>query len=241
MQDKSTRTVLSVCPHDCPDTCGMIAHVQGDRLIRVEGNPAHPFTRGNLCRKVAHYEERVYSVDRLLYPMRRIGRKGEGRFERISWDAAMEEIVSRWKGIIAEHGAEASLRYSYAGMMGVVNMSACEGRLWNRMGGSRLARWICSTAGEAGHTYTMGWSGGIDPESFALSKFIIAWGTNLSSTNVHQMPFIRDAQKNGATFVVIDPYRTRTAQCADWFIQLKPGTDTALALSMMHVLFSEGL
>lgn len=219
----------------------MLAHVEGDRLVRVEGNPAHPFTRGHLCRKVAHYEERVYSPDRLLYPMRRVGPKGAGRFERISWEEALDEIVARWQAIIAEYGPEAILPYSYAGTMGVVNMAACEGRLWNRLGATRLARTICSTAGEAGHTYTLGWSGGIDPEAFALSKFIIAWGTNLCSTNVHQMVFIREAQKRGATFVVIDPYHTRTAQSADWFVQVKPGTDTALALAMMHVIFAENL
>jgi anaerobic selenocysteine-containing dehydrogenase len=219
----------------------MLAFVEGDRLARVEGNPEHPYTRGSLCRKVAHYEERVYSRDRLLSPMRRVGPKGAGEFERISWEAALDEIAARWKRIIAQYGAEAILPYSYAGTMGVVNMHACEGRLWYRLGASNLARTICSSAGEAGYTYTMGWSGGMDPEAFALSKFIIAWGTNLSSTNVHLMPFIREAQKRGATFVVIDPYRTRTAQCADWFVQVRPGTDTALALGMMNVLFAEGL
>lgn len=241
MNNTNLKIINAVCPHDCPDTCGIHAYVKNGRLIKVEGNPDNPFTRGNLCRKVAHYEERVYSPDRLLYPMRRVGPKGAGEFERITWDEALDETVRRWKEVIAEHGPEAILPYSYAGNMGVVNMAACEGRLWNKMGASQLDRTICSSAGEAGHTYTMGWSGGMDPEAFALSKFIIAWGTNLSSTNVHQMPFVREAQKRGATFVVIDPYRTRTAQCADWFIQLKPGTDSALALSMMHVIFTEGL
>jgi len=173
--------------------------------------------------------------------MRRVGPKGVGQFERITWEEALDEIVTRWRAIIAEYGPEAILPYSYAGTMGVVNMSACEGRLWNRLGATKLARTICSTAGEAGHTYTLGWSGGIDPEAFVMSKFIIAWGTNLCSTNVHQMFFIREAQKQGATFVVIDPYRTRTAQCADWFVQVKPGTDTALALAMMHIIFAENL
>ncbi|MES1227620.1 MAG: molybdopterin-dependent oxidoreductase, partial [Armatimonadota bacterium] len=241
IENPQSKIINAVCPHDCPDTCGIKATVAEGRLIRVDGNPDHPFTRGHLCRKVAHYEERVYSPDRLLYPMKRVGPKGAGVFERIGWDEALDTVAARWQEIIAAHGPEAILPYSYAGTMGVVNMSACEGRLWNRMGASRLDRTICSTAGEAGHTYTMGWSGGIDPESFAQSKFIIAWGTNLSSTNVHQMPFVREAQKQGATFVVIDPYRTRTAQCADWFLQIKPGTDTALALAMMYVIFRDGL
>jgi anaerobic selenocysteine-containing dehydrogenase len=233
--------ITTACPHDCPDTCSMLATVSEGRLIRVSGNPQNPFTRGNLCRKVAHYEERVYNPDRVLYPMKRIGRKGEGRFERISWDAAIEEITGRWKQIIAESGPEAIQPYSYAGTMGVVQMSACDARLWNRMGASQLERTICSAAATVGYSYVYGRTPGIDPESFAQSKFIIAWGTNLSSTNVHQMPFIREAQANGATFVVIDPFKTRTANAADWFIQPKPGTDSALALGMAHVIFSEGL
>jgi anaerobic selenocysteine-containing dehydrogenase len=219
----------------------MLAFVEEGKLLRVAGNPDNPYTRGNLCRKVAHYEERVYSPDRLLYPMRRVGKKGAGQFARISWDEAIAEITDRWKAIIRESGPEAILPYSYAGTMGVVNMSACDSRLWLRMGASQLLRTICSSAAEAGYSYVNGWSGGIDPEDFANSQFIIAWGTNLSSTNVHLMPFVREAQAKGATFVVIDPYRTRTANAADWFVQPKPGTDAALALGMAHVIFSEGL
>lgn len=238
---RSSTIVKTACPHDCPDTCSMLAHVEDGKLLRVAGNPENPFTRGNLCRKVAHYEERVYSPDRVLYPMRRVGKKGEGKFERISWDDALTEIAARWKAILAESGPEAIQPYSYAGTMGMVSMSACDGRLWNRMGASRLLRTICSSAAEAGYGYVCGWSGGIDAEAFADSKFIIAWGTNLSSTNVHQMPLIREAQAKGATFVVIDPYRTRTANAADWFIQPKPGTDAALALGMANVIFQDGL
>src|SRR5579884_773220 len=237
---RSLQIVKTACPHDCPDTCSMLAVVEGERLIRVEGNPENPFTRGNLCRKVAYYEERVYSPDRVLHPLRRVGPKREGQFTRISWDEAIAEIAGRWKTIVAESGPEAILPYSYAGTMGVVNMSACDARLWSRMGASRLLRNICSAAAEAGYGYVNGWTGGIDPESFVDSKFIIAWGTNLSSTNVHMMPIVREAQAKGATFVVIDPYRTRTANAADWFIQPKPGTDAALALGMAHVLFAEG-
>ena len=219
----------------------MLATVQDGKLLRVAGNAENPFTRGNLCRKVAHYEERVYSPDRLLHPMRRVGAKGEGKFERVSWETALDTIAAQWKQIIAESGPEAILPYSYAGTMGVVNMSACDGRLWNRMGASRLLRNICSAAAEAGYGYVNGWSGGMDAEDFANSKFIIAWGTNLSSTNVHQMPFVREAQAKGATFVVIDPFKTRTANAADWFIQPKPGTDAALALGLAHIIFSENL
>ena len=240
------RTVKTACPHDCPDTCSMLAHVEtgsdgAARLVGVSGNPDNPYTRGNLCRKVAHYEERVYSPDRLTTPLRRVGPKGAGEFAPISWDEALNEIATRWKQIIQEDGPEAIQPYSYAGTMGVVNMSACDGRLWNRMGASRLLRTICASAAGAGYAYVYGASGGMDSESFAHSKFIIAWGTNLSSTNVHLMPLIREAQAKGATFVVIDPYKTRTANAADWFIQPRPGSDAALALGMAHVIFSEGL
>ena len=217
----------------------MLATVRDGVLLRVAGNPENPYTAGNLCRKVAHYEERVYSPDRLLHPMRRVGAKGAGKFERISWDEAIATIAERWQRILRESGPEAILPCSYAGTMGVVNMSACDGRLWNRMGASRLLRNICSAAAEAGYSYVYGWSGGIDPEEFSDSKFIVAWGTNLSSTNVHLMPYVRQAQAKGATFVVIDPYKTRTANAADWFLQIKPGTDAALALGVMNILFSE--
>jgi anaerobic selenocysteine-containing dehydrogenase len=233
--------IKTVCPHDCPDTCAMLARVQDGRLLSVRGNPDHPTTRGYLCCKVARYEERVYSPDRVLYPHRRVGAKGEGRFERISWDEALETIVTRWQEVIARYRAEAILPYSYAGTMGIVNMSACDGRLWNRMGCTRLLRTICSTAAEAGYDYTMGWSGGIDPESFVDARTIIVWGMNPASTCTHMMAILRDAQKRGATLIVIDPFRTRTAECADWHVHLEHGTDSALALGMMHVIFHEGL
>jgi len=233
--------IKTVCPHDCPDTCAMLAQVQDGRVLSVRGNPNHPVTRGYLCCKVTHYEERVYSADRVLYPYRRVGAKGEGRFERISWDEALETIVTRWQEVIARYRAEAILPYSYAGTMGIVNMSACDGRLWNRMGCSRLLRTICSTAAEAGYDYTMGWSGGIDPESFVDARTIIVWGMNPASTCTHMMAILRDAQKRGATLIVIDPFRTRTAECADWHVHLEHGTDSALALGMMHVIFHEGL
>jgi anaerobic selenocysteine-containing dehydrogenase len=233
--------IKTVCPHDCPDTCAMLAQVQDGRLLGVRGNPDHPVTRGYLCCKVNRYEERVYSPDRVLYPYRRVGAKGEGRFERISWDEALETIVTRWQEVIARYGAEAILPYSYAGTMGIVNMSACDGRLWNRMGCSRLLRTICSTAAEAGYDYTMGWSGGIDPESFVYARTIVVWGMNPASTCTHMMAILRDAQKRGATLIVIDPFRTRTAECADWHVHLEHGTDSALALGMMHVIFHEGL
>ncbi len=240
-QNLPIRTVRTACPHDCPDTCSMLAHVKGNRLIGVSGNLDNPYTRGNLCRKVAHYEERVYAAERVLYPLRRIGPKGSGEWKQISWEEALTEIGYRWKTIIADYGPEAILPYSYAGTMGVVNMSACDGRLWYRMGASQLLRTICSAAAETGYSYVNGWSGGMDPEDFVNSRYIIAWGTNLSSTNVHLMPIIREAQAKGARFVVIDPFRTRTANAADLHIAPKPGTDAALALGIANVIFAQNL
>ncbi len=234
-------TVLTACPHDCPDACSMLARVHDGRLLGVAGNPANLYTAGNLCRKVAHYEERVYSPDRVLHPLRRSGQRGEGKWEQISWGDAISEIASRWKAIIESWGSEAILPYSYAGTMGIVNMNACTGRLWNRMAASRLARTICSSAAGAGYGYIYGASGGMDPEDFVNSRFIICWGANLASTTVHMMPIVREAQRRGAKFVVIDPFKTRTANAADWYISPRPGTDAALALGLAHVLFTSGL
>ncbi len=234
-------TVLTACPHDCPDACSIVARVKDGKLLGVSGNPNNPYTAGNLCRKVAHYEERVYSPDRVLYPLRRIGARGAGNWKRISWDDALAEIADRWHKIIRAYGSEAILPYSYAGTMGLVNMDACTGRLWNRMASSRLARTICSTAAQAGYSYVYGSSGGTDPEDFVNSRFIICWGANLASTTVHMMPIIREAQRRGATFVVIDPFKTRTANAADWYIAPRPGTDAALALGMANVIFTKGL
>lgn len=235
------REVKTVCPHDCPDTCAMLARVQDGKLLGVRGNPEHPFTRGYLCCKVNRYEERVYSPNRVLYPHKRVGAKGAGRFERISWDEAMHIIVTRLQEIVDHYGAEAIMPYSYAGTMGVVNMSACDGRFWNRLGSTRLLRTICSTAAEAGYDYTMGWSGGIDPESFVNARTIIVWGMNPASTCTHMMAILREAQKRGAMLIVVDPFRTRTAECANWHVHIEHGTDSALALGMMHVIFRDGL
>ncbi len=237
----SEYTVLTACPHDCPDACSIVARVKDGRLLGVAGNPLNPYTAGNLCRKVAHYEERVYSPDRVLYPLKRVGARGAGEWRRFTWDEALNEIVLRWQEIIRRYGSEAILPYSYAGTMGLVNMDACTGRLWNRMASSRLARTICSTAAQTGYGYVYGASGGADPKDFVNSQFIICWGANLASTTVHMMPIVREAQRRGATFVVIDPFRTRTANAADWYIAPRPGTDAALALGMANVIFAKGL
>jgi len=235
------RLVRGACPHDCPDTCATITEVQGDRAVRFYADPDHPFTRGWLCAKVRPYLERVYAPDRLLYPLRRVGPKGADRWERISWEAAIDEIATRWKAIIARHGAAAILPYSYSGTLGLLQLVICNARLWNRMGASGLQRSICGAAAEAAVEATLGARWGPDPADVLHSNLVLIWGHNPASTGPHFMPLLRQAQKRGAYVVVIDPRRTLTARSADEHIRPRPATDGALALGMMHVIFSAGL
>ena len=233
--------VLSVCPHDCPDTCSILSHVKGGKLVRVEGNPQHPVTRGFLCPKVRRYPERVYSPDRVLYPMERVGPRGSDRFQRISWEEAVETITSRWKAIIAREGARAILPYYGSGTLGMVHGKLAGKRFFNRLGTLQLDRTICTKAGRIGYLYTMGTSEGADPRGIPHSKLVIAWGTNTFSTNVHQLPFLREARNKGALYVVVNPFKVKGAEVADLFLQPRPGSDAALALGMMHVIIKEGL
>ncbi len=256
----------SVCPHDCPDTCRMVVGVRNGEVVSLHGDGDHPVTGANLrfsprgvmteqdhesapqspnpngflCVKVSNYVDRVYSGDRVLFPMRRTGPKGSGEFERISWDQALDEIASRFTNIASEFGPEAILPYSYAGTMGVLSYGSMDRRFFHRVGASLLDRTICSMAGWTGYRYTIGATIGTDPEEFANAKLILLWGTNTVSTNVHLVPFIREAKKRGARVVLIDPHRTRTAQLADELIMPRPGTDGAIALAMMHVIFRDG-
>ncbi|HMK29032.1 MAG TPA: molybdopterin-dependent oxidoreductase, partial [Terriglobales bacterium] len=195
---------------------------------------------------MAKYLDRVYSPDRVLYPMRRVaakgaGCRGAGDFERISWDAAIGEIAMHFKSIAADFGSEAILPYSYGGTLAVLSGSSMDRRFFHRLGASQLERSICSAAGEAGLKSVTGVKLGTEPEQFRHSRYIIAWGANIHGNNVHLWPFIEEARRAGAKLVVIDPYRTRTAGCADWYLPINPGTDTALALSLMHVIIAEGL
>ncbi len=243
--------VHAACPHDCPDACGVLITVEDGRATKIKGDPAHPVTRGFLCAKVAKYLDRVYSPDRVLYPMRRVGAKGlqvtgEGarathRWQRITWDEALDEITSRFKKIASEFGSEAILPYSYGGTLGVLNGASMDRRFFHRLGASQLARNICSAAGEAGLKSVLGVKLGTEPEQFRHSRYIIAWAANIHGNNVHLWPFIAEARRQGAKLVVIDPYRTRTAACADWYLPINPGTDAALALGMMHVIIDENL
>jgi anaerobic selenocysteine-containing dehydrogenase len=231
----------SVCALDCPDTCSLVVTIENGRATKLRGDPTHPVTRGFLCGKVAQYLEREYSPGRLLYPQRRTGAKGEGRFERISWDEALDTIAARLKSITAEFGSEAVLPYSYAGTMGLLNGSGMDRRFFHRLGASRLDRTICSSAGSLGLMQALGARYGTEPEQFRDSRLILAWGANILGTNVHLWPFIMEARRNGAKLYTIDPHRNRTGAASDRHYFINPGSDTALALAMMHVIISERL
>lgn len=219
----------------------MLVQVENGRATRLRGDPNHPVTQGFLCGKVAQYLEREYSPDRLLYPQKRAGAKGEGRFERISWDEALDTIATRLANVSREFGPEAILPYSYGGTLGMLNGSGMDRRFFHRLGASRLDRTICATAGAAGLTATNGFRYATEPEQFRLSKLIIAWGANIHGANIHLWPFIVEARRNGAKLVVIDPIRTRTAALADQHLAINPGSDLALALGLMHVIIGEKL
>src|SRR5215831_9405962 len=190
----------SVCALDCPDCCSVLVTVENGRATKLRGNPEHPVTRGFLCGKVAQYLEREYSPERLLYPQRRIGAKGEGRFERISWDEALDTIATRLKAIAAQYGPEAILPYSYAGTMCLLNFGGMDRRFFHRLGASRLDRTICSSTGGVALTLSQGARIGMEPERFADAKLIIAWGANILGTNSHLWPFVVEARRKGAKF-----------------------------------------
>jgi anaerobic selenocysteine-containing dehydrogenase len=236
-----TLIVRGACPHDCPDTCGIITEVRDGRAVRFSADNDHPVTQGWLCAKVRPYLERVYHPERLLYPQRRVGQKGGDRWERTGWDEAITEIADRWKAVIAEYGATAILPYSYSGTIGMLQMSVSSARLWNRMGASGLERSICGAAAEAAVEATYGARWAPDPTDTLHSKLILIWGHNPATTGPHFMPILREAQRRGAYVVVIDPRRTLVARSANLHIQPRPATDSALALGLMHMLFAEGL
>ncbi len=238
----NTRVVRGACPHDCPDTCAMLVTVESGRAVRVAGDPDHPVTRGFLCTKVNRYVERTYHRERVLHPMRRVGPKGAGQFERVSWDEALGEIAERLNGIRhSDDGPQAILPYSYAGTMGMLQGSSIDRRFFHLLGASQLDRTICSMAGTVGMRMTVGANVGADPEGLPKSDLVLLWGTNTLTANPHLWPFVLQARERGATVIAIDPIRTRTAaQCDEW-IGIRPGTDAALALGMMHVLFERGL
>ena len=233
--------VRGACPHDCPDTCGIVTEVEDGRAVRFHGDPDNPVTRGWLCAKVRPYLDHVYHPDRVLYPLRRVGPKGAGGWQRIGWAEAIDEIARRWKAIIARFGAEAVLPYSYSGTLGLVQMSVSSARFWNRLGASQLQRSICGAAAEFAVEATLGKRWSQPYADIIQTKLLIIWAHNPVATAPHFMPFLQQARRVGCQVVVIDPRRTATARTADVHLMPRPGTDGALALGLANVLIAEGL
>jgi len=233
---------FSVCALDCPDTCSLVLDInEAGRATKLRGDPAHPVTRGFLCAKVAKYLELEYHPERLRHPLRRIGAKGQGHFERVTWDQALDEIAARLLKVAETNGPEAILPYSYAGTLGLLNGAGMDRRFFHRLGASRLDRTICSAAGGEALRLSQGIRLGTEPEQFAHSKLIIAWGANILGTNVHLWPWIVEARRKGAKFYVIDPVKNRTGKAADRHFAINPGSDLALALGLIHVILRESL
>ncbi|MBI5483615.1 MAG: molybdopterin oxidoreductase family protein [Deltaproteobacteria bacterium] len=230
----------SVCPYDCPDACGLLVEVENGRAVRITGDTDHPMTGGLLCAKMNHYEQTVHSPLRLTTPLRRVGAKGEGRFEPISWGDAVEQICASWQKLIERYGSECILPYSYAGTMGLVQRNAGHA-FFNKIGASRLERTICSPAKEAGWRALMGETPAMDPAEMLESDLVIMWGINAAATSIHSMRDAQAVRRKGARLWAIDTYRTPTCDAADEVFLIRPGSDGALALGMLHVIEREGL
>lgn len=249
--DTTTRTVQGTCHHDCPDSCGWVVTVderpdEAPVAVKLRGHPDHPYSAGELCPKVNRFLDRVYSPDRVLYPLRRVGPKGSGEFERVSWDDALDEIATNLHRVIDEHGPEAVLPYSDAGNQSLLSLMGLSGKFFGRMGATKLVRAICGVTVGAGMSKTLGSPRGLDPMEHEHSRLLILWGTNTRLTNRHLWPTIEAARAKGTRLIVIDPIRTLTAdavdvEAGDQFIQPLPGTDIAMMLAMMHVLIRDGL
>jgi len=245
------RVVHTVCSHDCPDSCAVLVTVDEEgRAVKVAGDPAQPVTQGFLCGKVAKYLDRVYAPERILFPLKRKpgaqkGPQPRGReldaFERVSWDEALDAIAARLRQVADRYGPESILPYSYAGTIGQLGFGSMDRRFFHRLGACQLDRTICSEAGGVAWNLVYGKKLGTPTEDFRLAKLVLAWGANIHGNNIHLWPMVEEARRNGARLIVIDPYRTRTAAVADWHIAIRPGTDVALALGMMHVILNEGL
>ncbi|WP_256978782.1 MULTISPECIES: molybdopterin-dependent oxidoreductase [unclassified Rhodococcus (in: high G+C Gram-positive bacteria)] len=234
-------TVLGACGQDCPDSCSMVVTVADGVATSVSGSKTNPYTNGGLCVKVDNYLDKVYSPDRVLYPLKRSGPKGSGRFERISWDEAVATIAEKFTAIADEFGPEAIMPCNYLGTQGITQGLNVGDAFFNRLGATVAERTYCDAGSCTAYAMTVGDTAGVDPESFVHSKFILIWASNIMSTNLHLWPYVAEAKKRGAKVVVIDPVKTRTAKAASWYIPIRPGTDGALALAMMHVIIDEGL
>src|SRR5215510_892349 len=233
--------VDSACPLDCPDSCSLAVTVQHGKVISLEGSHRTSTTDGFICAKVRKFGERVYGPDRVLHPGVRKGRKGEGRFERVSWDEVLERIVTRMKRAIAEAGAESILPYSYGGSNGLMTQDNLDARLWRRLGTSRLARTLCAAPTGTANMALYGKMPSVVYEDYPEARLIILWGVNPTTSGIHLVPYVREAQKRGAKLVVIDPRSTQLARAADIHLAVKPGTDVAVALALHRYLFTNGL
>ncbi len=237
LREAPTRVVHGACPHDCPDTCAMRITVQGGRVVRIQGDPDHETTQGALCTKVSRYAERSYDAERVLHPLQRVGPKGSGRFEPVSWDAALGDIAQRLKAIAARD-AQAIQPYSYAGTMGLLQGEGMAARFFHKLGASLLDRTICSSAGGDALVATYGAKLGMHMRFFGESRLIVIWGSNSIASNLHFWTLAQQAKRAGAKLVCIDPRRTETADKCHQHIALLPGTDGALALGVMHELIT---
>lgn len=231
----------SVCPHDCPDTCAWTVKLEKDKIHTISGDPAHPITQGVICEKARYYTERVYSPDRVLYPMKRTGPKGSGKFTRISWEEALQEITRQWKALIVQHGPESILPYSYAGTEGIINKASMDRRFFHKLGSSQLERTICSAAGSVGYQMAYGASIGVNPLDTEKARIIVFWGINVLETNIHQALIASRARQKGAKIIAIDVHRNKTAEWADEFYQILPGSDGALALGLAYIIVRDQL
>lgn len=234
------QTRKSICPYDCPTSCGLLVKTDGTRITRVKGDPEDLVSRGLICRKMQRYEKSIHSPERILTPLKRIGSKGEGLFEPVSWDAAVKEISAKWKQAIAEHGPDSILPFYYSGVMSLIHRY-CGDALFNRMGACSLVKTLCASAKGAGYSAVMGKTGCLDPRELAASDFYIVWGSNMKATRLQSMPDIVNARRRGKRVVLIESYAREMADYCDQVLLIRPGTDGALALTMMHVLVREGL
>ena len=225
----------TICPLDCPDSCGMLALVEDGKVISLRGDPEHPYTNGFICRKMRRYPERLYSSNRILYPQLRVGKKGDGRFKQISWEEAWNIIISRFKGLIDEYGSETILPFSYAGNMGALNRFAGF-PLFHKMGTLQTMQTICSATAKEGWQSVCRDAGGSPPSVAASADLVIGWGINIRVSNVHFWRYVKKAKEGGARLLVIDPYENDTARAADDFIKILPGGDSGLALGVLKIM-----